>query len=65
VGAVLAVFHRDGLTGPATRVVGLNQACPTTGARIATARGIDGGAVNTLIAAHPTGRFLGFIGEPR
>jgi K+-transporting ATPase ATPase C chain len=30
VGAVLAVFHRDGLTGPVTRVVSLNQACPTT-----------------------------------
>jgi potassium-transporting ATPase KdpC subunit len=28
VGAVLAVFHRDGLTGPVTRVVSLNQACP-------------------------------------
>ncbi|MFI5496320.1 potassium-transporting ATPase subunit C [Actinoplanes sp. NPDC051859] len=25
VGAVLAVFHRDGLTGPATRVVSVNQ----------------------------------------
>jgi len=30
VGAVLAVFRRDGLTGPATRVVSLNQACPAT-----------------------------------
>jgi K+-transporting ATPase ATPase C chain len=30
VGAVLAVFHRDGLTGPITRVVSLNEACPTT-----------------------------------
>ena len=30
VGAVLAVFHRDGLSGPATRVVSLNQACPST-----------------------------------
>jgi potassium-transporting ATPase KdpC subunit len=30
VGAVLAVFHRDGLTGRVTRVVSLNQACPTT-----------------------------------
>jgi K+-transporting ATPase ATPase C chain len=28
VGAVLAVFHRDGLTGPVTRAVSLNQACP-------------------------------------
>ncbi|GAB1644117.1 potassium-transporting ATPase subunit C [Krasilnikovia sp. MM14-A1259] len=28
VGAVLGVFHRDGLTGPVTRVVSLNQACP-------------------------------------
>ena len=30
VGAVLAVFHRGGLTGPVTRVVSLNQACPAT-----------------------------------
>ena len=29
-GAVLAVFHRDGLTGPVTRVVSLNEACPAT-----------------------------------
>ena len=28
VGAVLAVFHRDGLTGPVTRAVSVNQACP-------------------------------------
>jgi K+-transporting ATPase ATPase C chain len=30
VGAVLAVFHRDGATGPVTRVVSLNEACPAT-----------------------------------
>ncbi len=30
VGAVLGVFYRDGLTGPVTRVVSLNQACPAT-----------------------------------
>jgi len=30
VGAVLAVFHRDGATGPVTRVVSVNEACPTT-----------------------------------
>jgi K+-transporting ATPase ATPase C chain len=30
VGAVLAVFHRDGLTGPVTRVVSLNQVAPAT-----------------------------------
>jgi K+-transporting ATPase ATPase C chain len=29
-GAVLAVFHRDGLTGPVTRAVSLNEACPAT-----------------------------------
>jgi K+-transporting ATPase ATPase C chain len=28
VGAVLAVFHRDGLTGPITRVVSLNEVAP-------------------------------------
>ncbi len=28
VGAVLRVFRRDGLTGPATRAVSVNQACP-------------------------------------
>ena len=30
VGAVLAVFHEDGLTGPVTRAVSLNQPCPAT-----------------------------------
>lgn len=30
VGAVLAVFHQDGGTGPVTRVVSLNEACPAT-----------------------------------
>ncbi|NBE84101.1 potassium-transporting ATPase subunit C [Micromonospora rubida] len=30
VGAVLGVFHRDGLTGPVTRVVSVNQAAPAT-----------------------------------
>jgi K+-transporting ATPase ATPase C chain len=29
VGAVLGVFYRDGSTGPVTRVVSLNQECPT------------------------------------
>ena len=28
VGAVLAVFHRDGATGPMTRAVSVNEACP-------------------------------------
>ena len=27
---MLAVFRRDGLTGPVTRAVGLNQPCPAT-----------------------------------
>jgi potassium-transporting ATPase KdpC subunit len=30
VGAVLAVFHQNGLTGSVTRAVSLNQPCPTT-----------------------------------
>jgi K+-transporting ATPase ATPase C chain len=30
VGAVLAVYHRDGSTGPVTRVVSVNEACPAT-----------------------------------
>jgi K+-transporting ATPase ATPase C chain len=30
VGAVLAVFRRDGITGPITRVVSLNEPCPAT-----------------------------------
>jgi len=30
VGAVLGVFHRDGITGPVTQVVSLDQACPAT-----------------------------------
>jgi K+-transporting ATPase ATPase C chain len=39
VGAVLGVFHRDGLTGPVTRAVSLNQACPAT-PFITTYRGV-------------------------
>ncbi|WP_238019667.1 potassium-transporting ATPase subunit C [Dactylosporangium sp. AC04546] len=30
VGAVLAVFHQNGSTGPVTRAVSLNEACPAT-----------------------------------
>jgi K+-transporting ATPase ATPase C chain len=30
VGATLRVFHRDGATGPVTRVVSVNEACPAT-----------------------------------
>jgi K+-transporting ATPase ATPase C chain len=39
VGAVLAVFHRDGLTGPVTRAVSVNQACPAA-PFVATYRGV-------------------------
>jgi K+-transporting ATPase ATPase C chain len=126
VGAVLGVFHRDGFTGPVTRVVSLNEACPTMpfvgtydgvsvecakfgedyshavvtpirgnapdhpvvpsdavtasgsgldphistayadlqAPRIAKERGVDVATVDTLIAKHTNGRFLGFMGEP-
>ncbi|HEX2773112.1 MAG TPA: potassium-transporting ATPase subunit C, partial [Micromonosporaceae bacterium] len=30
VGAVLSVYRRDGLAGPVTRAVSINQACPAT-----------------------------------
>jgi K+-transporting ATPase ATPase C chain len=30
VGAVLGVFYRDGISGPVTRVVSLNEECPAT-----------------------------------
>ncbi|MEV6926267.1 potassium-transporting ATPase subunit C [Dactylosporangium sp. NPDC051485] len=30
VGAVLAVYHRNGATGPVTRAVSVNEACPAT-----------------------------------
>ena len=36
------VFHRDGLTGPVTRVVSVNQACPAT-PFVATYEGVHGG----------------------
>ncbi|WP_229406289.1 potassium-transporting ATPase subunit C [Micromonospora sp. NBRC 110038] len=128
VGAVLGVFHRDGFTGPVTRVVSVNQTAPATPfvatwqgvavelarpgedyvaagavivpvrgdapadpavpadavtasgsgldphispayaelqvARVARERGADPMAVRRLVAAHTTGRALGFLGEP-
>jgi potassium-transporting ATPase KdpC subunit len=39
VGAILAVFHRDGTTGPVTRAVSLNETCPAA-AFLATYQGV-------------------------
>jgi len=126
VGAVLAVFHENGLTGPVTRAVSLDQPCPAKPfistwegvavecarygqdyshgvitpvrgtapavpvvpadavtasgsgldphispayaqlqlARIAKARGMSTAALDALVAAHTSGRTLGFLGEP-
>jgi potassium-transporting ATPase KdpC subunit len=126
VGAVLAVFHQNGLTGPVVRAVSLNQACPAKPfvstwegvavecarfgedysrgvitpvrgtaaavpavpadavtasgsgldphvspayaqlqmARVAQARGISIPELRDVVAAHTSGRTLGFLGEP-
>jgi potassium-transporting ATPase KdpC subunit len=126
VGAVLAVFHQDGLTGQVTRAVSLNQPCPAKPfistwegvavecarygqdyshgvitavrgtapavpvvpadavtasgsgldphispayarlqmARVAKARGISVAELEAVVAAHASGRFLHFLGEP-
>ncbi|SEQ13542.1 K+-transporting ATPase ATPase C chain [Microlunatus flavus] len=129
VGAVLVVVRTEGLTGPATTVVSVNQACPeqpflatyegvrvscaipgddyshgvvtpvrdagrTSAAapvvpsdavtasgsgldpdvspayaqlqvpRVARERGVDPDQVEQLVAAHTSGRALGFLGEP-
>jgi K+-transporting ATPase ATPase C chain len=40
VGAVLGVFHRDGSTGPVTRVVSLDEACPAA-PFVATYQGVS------------------------
>jgi K+-transporting ATPase ATPase C chain len=40
VGAVLRVFHTDGATGPVTRAVSVNQACPAT-PFLATYEGVE------------------------
>jgi K+-transporting ATPase ATPase C chain len=126
VGAVLAVFHQDGLTGAVTRAVSLNQPCPAKPfistwegvgvecarygqdyshavitpvrgtapavpvvpadavtasgsgldphisppyaqlqlARVAKARGMSIAELDAVVAAHTSGRTLGFLGEP-
>ncbi len=33
--------------------------------RVAAARGLDPAALRAIVAAHTTGRDLGFLGEPR
>jgi len=125
VGAVLAVFHQDGLTGPVTRAISLNQPCPAKPfvstwegvavecarygqdyshgvitpvrgtapavpvvpadavtasgsgldphispayaqlqlARVAKARGMSIAELDAVVAAHASGRTLGFLGE--
>jgi potassium-transporting ATPase KdpC subunit len=126
VGAVLAVFHQNGLTGPVTRAVSVNQPCPAkpfistwegvavecarygqdyshgvitpvrgtapavpvvpadavsaSGSgldpdissayarlqipRVAKARGMTVAELRAVVAAHASGRTLGFLGEP-
>ena len=126
VGAVLAVFHQNGLTGTVTRAVSVNQPCPAKPfvstwegvavecarygqdyshgvitpvrgtapavpvvpadavtasgsgldpdispayaqlqlARVANARGMSIADLDAVVAAHTSGRTLGFLGEP-
>jgi potassium-transporting ATPase KdpC subunit len=126
VGAVLAVFHQNGLTGPVTRAVSVNQPCPAKPflstwegvavecarygqdyshgvitpvrgtapavpvvpaeavtasgsgldphissayarlqlARVAKVRGMSVAELDAVVAAHTSGRFLVFLGEP-
>jgi len=126
LGAVLAVFHQNGLTGPVTRAVSVNQPCPAKPfistwegvavecarygqdyshgvitpvretapavpvvppdavtasgsgldshispayaqlqlARVAKERGMSLAELDAVVAAHTSGRTLGFLGEP-
>jgi K+-transporting ATPase ATPase C chain len=126
VGAVLAVFHQNGLTGPVTRAVSVNQPCPAKPflstwegvavecarygqdyshgvitpvrgtapavpvvpadavtasgsgldphispayarlqlARVAKVRGMSVAELEAVVAAHTSGRFFVFLGEP-
>lgn len=57
VGSVLAVFRRDGFTGPVTRVVSVNQACPAR--PFVTA--YEGAAVE---CAHPGEDLAGAVTTP-
>lgn len=57
VGAVLAVFHRDGLTGPVTRVVSVNQASPAR-PFVATYEGV------TVASATPGEDLTGSVTTP-
>jgi K+-transporting ATPase ATPase C chain len=57
VGAVLRVFRRDGLTGPVTRAVSVNQACPAV-PFVSTYEGV------TVECATPGGDYSGGVLTP-
>ena len=57
VGAVLAVVHAEGFTGPVTRVVSVNQACPAR-PFLATYEGV------TVECAHPGEDLTGAVVTP-
>jgi K+-transporting ATPase ATPase C chain len=71
VGAVLSVIHKNGVTGPITRVVSVNQACPSTpfvstykGVPVECAKFGEDYSIGVLVPIHGPGKAGGANAVP-